>query len=140
MSSLLQELEQLHREAAAALAQASTTPETEAWYAEYLSRKGKLTLALRGLGQLPADERPLVGKTANEIKVALEGALQERQAELAQADMERALAAEGIDVTMPGRRPLVGKLHPTNQAMREIVVDPGADGFPGLRFARSRVG
>jgi len=121
MSSLLQELEQLHREAAAALGQASTTPETEAWYAEYLGRKGKMTSVLRGLGQLPAGERPPIGKTANDIKVALELALQERQSALAESDMARALAAEGIDVTMPGRRPQIGSLHPTNQAMREIV-------------------
>jgi phenylalanyl-tRNA synthetase alpha chain len=55
------------------------------------------------------------------VKTALESALQERQAILALADMDAALASEGIDVTMPGRRPLLGKLHPTNQAMREIV-------------------
>jgi phenylalanyl-tRNA synthetase alpha chain len=70
-----------------------------------------------------------VGKTANEVKVALEAALQERQAAMAQAEMESALAAEGIDVTLPGRQPLVGKLHPTNQAMREIVAILSQMGF-----------
>jgi phenylalanyl-tRNA synthetase alpha chain len=51
----------------------------------------------------------------------LEAALAARQEAIAADEMQRALAAEGIDVTMPGRRPQVGKLHPTNQAMREMV-------------------
>ena len=121
MANLVDQLLQLRDEAAAALANAKTTPETEAWYAEFLGRKGKMTTLLRELGQLSREERPLVGKTANEVKTVLESALQERQAALAQAEMDAALAAEGIDVTMPGRRPQVGKLHPTNQAVREIV-------------------
>jgi phenylalanyl-tRNA synthetase alpha chain len=80
-----------------------------------------LTALLRGLGQLSKEERPLVGKRANEIKEVLEAALAARQEAIAADEMQRALAAEGIDVTMPGRRPQVGKLHPTNQAMREMV-------------------
>jgi len=121
MANLLQELAQLQTEATAALGQTSSTAETEAWYSDYLGRKGKMTAVLRGLGQLAPDERPLVGKTANEIKVQLEQALQAQQSAIAQAEMEAALAAEDIDVTMPGRRPQLGKLHPTNQATREIV-------------------
>ncbi|MBW7883545.1 MAG: phenylalanine--tRNA ligase subunit alpha [Caldilineaceae bacterium] len=121
MSDLNHQLEQLHQEAAVALERATTTSETESWYHDYLGRKGKMTAILRGLGQLSAEERPLVGKRANQIKVELEAALQARQAAIAQEEMQRALSAEGIDVTMPGRRPLVGKLHPTNQAIREIV-------------------
>ncbi len=121
MSTLTEQLEDLEHAASAALAQAGTRAETEAWYAEFLGRKGQMTALLRGLGQLPADERPLVGQTANRVKNALESELQARQEEIAQAEMEQALAAEGIDVTLPGRRPSVGKLHPTTMAMREIV-------------------
>ena len=121
MANLVDQLIQLRDAAAAALATAQTTSETETWYAEFLGRKGKMTTLLRELGQLSREERPLVGKTANDVKVVLESALQERQAALAQAEMDAALAAEGIDVTMPGRRPLLGKLHPTNKAIREII-------------------
>ena len=121
MSTLVEELEGLHNEAAAALEAAATRAETEAWYADFLGRKGRMTALLRGLGQLPKEERPAVGETANRIKIALEGALQQRQEAIEQDDMERALAAEGIDVTVPGRRPTVGKLHPTTATMREIV-------------------
>jgi phenylalanyl-tRNA synthetase alpha chain len=121
MSDLIGQLEQVQVEAQAALAGAQSTPETEAWYAEYLGRKGKMTAILRGLGQLSKEERPLVGKRANEIKEALDAALAARQESIAAEEMQRSLASEGIDVTMPGRRPLLGKLHPTNQAMREMV-------------------
>ena len=129
MTNLVQELTQLQQEALAALAQMDSTAATEAWYADYLGRKGKMTAILRGVGQLAAEERPLVGKTANEVKVVLEAALQERQSALAQAEMDSALAAEGIDVTLPGRRPQIGKLHPTNHAMREIVTILSQMGF-----------
>lgn len=121
MSDLIAQLEQLQIDAQAALSAAQSTPETEAWYTDFLGRKGQLTALLRGLGQLSKEERPLVGKRANEIKEVLEAALAARQEAIAAEEMQRALAAEGIDVTMPGRRPQVGKLHPTNQAMREMV-------------------
>lgn len=121
MSDLIAQLEQLQVEAQAALMAAQTTPETETWYTDFLGRKGRLTAMLRGLGQLSKEERPLVGKRANEIKEALEAALAARQEAIAADEMQRTLAAEDIDVTLPGRRPQVGKLHPTNQAMREMV-------------------
>lgn len=121
MSSLIAQLEQLQLEAQAALSAAQSTSETEAWYAEYLGRKGKMTAILRGLGQLSKEERPSVGKRANEIKELLDAALAARQEVIAAEEMQRTLAAEGIDVTIPGRRPLLGRLHPTNQAMREMV-------------------
>lgn len=121
MNTLLEQLEQLHTEAMASLTATDSMAASEAWYSEYLGRKGKMTSILRGLGQLPAEERPAVGQTANRIKNELETAMQGHQAAIAQSEMEQALAAEGIDVTMPGRRPAIGKLHPTTVAMREIV-------------------
>ena len=121
MSNLLQDLEQLHREAAAALDGAESLAATEAWYSDYLGRKGRMTALLRGLGGLPAEERPAFGQVANRVKGELESALQARQSAIRQEEMERALAAEGVDVTLPGRRPAVGGLHPTTVAMREIV-------------------
>lgn len=121
MSELVTQLEELHTGALAALAQTQTTDETRAWHGDYLGRKGKLTTLLTGLGQLPREERPAVGKRANEIKLALEQALEERQAAIAHDEMTAALSAEGIDVTLPGRRPLTGRYHPTTTAGREIV-------------------
>src|SRR5579883_2908182 len=85
---ILQQLEQLQTEASAALLQAKTTEETRAWHSTYLGRKGRLTGILRNLGNLSADERPLVGKRANEIKTSLETALAERQTAIEQAELE----------------------------------------------------
>jgi len=121
MNTWIEQLEQIQAEAETALAGTQNTPATEQWHADYLGRKGKLTALLRGLGQLSPAERPLVGKQANQVKELLEGALAARQAAIAAEELQRSLAAEGIDVTLPGRRPLLGKLHPTHQAMREMV-------------------
>ncbi|MCB0185931.1 MAG: phenylalanine--tRNA ligase subunit alpha, partial [Caldilineaceae bacterium] len=114
-------MEALQKEAALTLAQTQTKEASEAWYRDYLGRQGKMTAILRGLGQLPKEERPLVGQTANQVKAALESALEERQNALEQEEITRTLSAEGIDVTLPGRPQLFGKLHPTTVAMREIV-------------------
>jgi phenylalanyl-tRNA synthetase alpha chain len=120
MSELLDQLTELKEEALASLARTESSDATRAWHADVLGRKGKLTTILGGLGALSREERPAVGRTANEVKVALESALAQRQAELEKSEMEAALSAEGIDVTLPGRRPLVGKYHPTTTTMREI--------------------
>jgi phenylalanyl-tRNA synthetase alpha chain len=120
MSTLLEQLSELQERALAELAKADSTEATRTWHSEYVGRKGQLTNLLSGLGQLPREERPAVGKVANEIKVALESALEARQATISQEEMTRSLSAEGIDVTMPGRQPLVGRYHPTTTALREI--------------------
>jgi len=79
MQDVLQQLEQIEQEASTALAQATSTEETEQWYSDYLGRKGQLTGALRNLGGLPKEERPKVGQIANQIKTRLEEALQGHQ-------------------------------------------------------------
>jgi phenylalanyl-tRNA synthetase alpha chain len=126
---LLKQLEQLRQDASAALAQAGTSEATRAWHAEYLGRKGQLTAILRNVGSLPAEERPLVGKVANEVKDFLEGLLQERQAAIAQVELEAARRAESVDVTLPGRPQTLGKLHITTRTLREIYAIFTAMGF-----------
>jgi phenylalanyl-tRNA synthetase alpha chain len=126
---LLKQLEQLRQDASAALAQAGTSEAIRAWYAEYLGRKGQLTAILRNVGSLPAEERPLVGKVANEVKDFLEGLLQERQAATAQVELEAARRAESVDVTLPGRPQTLGKLHITTRTLREIYAIFTAMGF-----------
>jgi phenylalanyl-tRNA synthetase alpha chain len=121
MSSMLEQLAQLKQKALAELAALATTDETRAWYGKVLGRKGELTALLSGMMQLPKEERPAVGKLANEIKAELDAALQERQAAIALEEMTRALSAEHVDVTLPGRRPQIGAYHPTTTALREIV-------------------
>lgn len=127
--NILQQLEQLQQEATTALATASTTDETRAWHSEYLGGKGRLTGILRSLGGLSPEERPLVGKTANEVKVALASALEDRQAALALAELEAARSKERVDVTLPGRPQTLGKIHPTTRVLRDIYDIFGSMGF-----------
>ncbi len=129
MSATMQTLEHLRQEAETRLAEAQTSEAAKDWYAEYLGRKGRLTAVLRSLGSLPAEERARMGKAANEVKLALEAALEARQAAIASAEMEAAQRAEAVDVTLPGRRPTVGKLHPITMTLREIYAIFGAMGF-----------
>ncbi len=126
---ILQQLEQLRQEAEAALAEANSTEATRIWHGEYLGRKGRLTAILRNLGSLPNEERRLVGKVANEVKMDLEHTLQERQDAIAQAELEAARSAENVDVTLPGRPQTLGKLHPTTATLREIYAIFAAMGF-----------
>jgi len=119
-ATLLEELEQLRRDAEARLAQAENSEAIKSWYSEFLGRKGRLTSVLRSLGSLPKAKRAQVGKAANEVKAALEHALQERQDAITRAEMEATLSAEAVDVTLPGRPQYVGKLHPTTITLREI--------------------
>src|SRR5579885_367163 len=129
MTTITQDLEQLRQEAETALSQAATTEAAREWHSEFLGRKGRLTSVLRSLGSLPAEERARVGKAANDLKQALEAALEARQAALAKAEMEAALSAEAVDVTLPGRPQNVGQLHPHNAALREMYAVFGAMGF-----------
>ena len=91
-----------------------------------------MTVLLSGVGQLPREERPVFGRAANETKTILESALQERQEAIAREEMTRSLSTEGVDVTLPGRRPMTGKYHPTTTALREIIQYLRPDGFSDL--------
>ena len=86
-----------------------------------LGRKGKLTEILKGLKDLPASERPAIGKLANQTKVALEEVFQSRQKELKQQETQEKLAQESIDITFPGKRPTLGKKHILSQITDEVV-------------------
>ncbi|HVB75698.1 MAG TPA: phenylalanine--tRNA ligase subunit alpha [Ktedonobacteraceae bacterium] len=126
---IVQQLEQVLRAAKAALEQAGNSEQIQAWHSEYLGRKGQLTAILRNLGSLTPEERPQVGKVANEIKVALEAALQARQDAIAQAELEAMRRAESVDVTLPGRPQTLGKLHITTRTLRDICGIFAAMGF-----------
>ncbi len=89
--------------------------------AKFLGKKGELTKILKGLRDLPPEERPLLGKLVNEVKVLLEKLLEEREKELKEEEKRRKLEAERVDITLPGRIPLWGGLHPITQVAREII-------------------
>ncbi|GIO86316.1 phenylalanine--tRNA ligase alpha subunit [Paenibacillus faecis] len=87
---------------------------------KYLGKKGALTEILRGMGALSAEERPVIGQVANEVRGAIESLIDTKQQEFQRQETERRLAAEKVDVTLPGRPMKQGAVHPLNQVIQEI--------------------
>ncbi|MBN1935118.1 MAG: phenylalanine--tRNA ligase subunit alpha [Anaerolineae bacterium] len=115
-------LEQVHALQASALAELEAAADIDAlrvWDQTYLGKKGALTPFLRGMGQLPAEERPQVGQAVNEVKQALTAAFEAKEAALKEAALAASLAANAIDVTLPGRPVTPGRLHITTQNLRQ---------------------
>jgi phenylalanyl-tRNA synthetase alpha chain len=127
--TIADDLRTLEREALGAVAQSATTDDLEGVRIAYLGKKGSLTAVLRGLGALSAEERPEAGRVSNEVRRALEEALDAKRAELSGADRAARIAAETVDVTLPGRRRPVGHQHVIGQIVEEIV-----DIFSGLGY------
>jgi phenylalanyl-tRNA synthetase alpha chain len=125
------DLAQLRSDAEAAIGEAASTQELEELRVRYLGRKSDLTATLRSIGELPPDQRGPVGKAANEVRVALEELLTERTAELEASELDRRLAEDRVDVTLPGDpvQP-AGRLHLVSQIRRQM-----EDIFIGLGFA-----
>ena len=115
------ELAALEQQALAEVAGCRTAEELEAIRIRYLGRKGSLNAILRGLGGLPADERPVVGGRANEVKQAIVEALDAKQGQLGAEQLRRSLSEDRIDVTLPGRARPRGHVHPLRQIEDEIV-------------------
>src|SRR4051795_933847 len=130
MPDVASRLEELRSEAEAAIAQAGETAALEELRVRYLGRKSELTTVLRGIRDLPPDQRGPVGKAANEARVTIEEVLELRREGLESGELERRLAEDRVDVTLPGDPPRpVGHLHVINQTRREI-----EDVFVGLGF------
>jgi len=120
LSDLTRDLEALRDEALAAVARASDVAALEALELDILGKKGRLTSVLRGIGALPAEDRPRVGAVANVVRQAIERALAARGTDLRGSALEARLRAEAIDVTTPGRPIRRGALHPIVETIGEI--------------------
>ncbi|HET9519864.1 MAG TPA: phenylalanine--tRNA ligase subunit alpha [Candidatus Limnocylindrales bacterium] len=112
LSDLTRELERLRDDALAAIQDAADVPSLDAIELDVLGKKGRLTTVLRGIGALPAEDRPRVGAIANVVRGAVESELAERGTVLRGAALEGRLLAETVDVTAPGRPIRRGALHP----------------------------
>ena len=124
-----EKLEQIRQEALSAFAQAGGAQDLDALRVKYLGKKGELTNVLKRMGSLSAEERPVVGQMANEVREALTAALEERQTALEEEALNRRLAAEALDVTIPGKAPRLGHRHPMYIALDEL-----KDIFVGMGF------
>jgi phenylalanyl-tRNA synthetase alpha chain len=123
-------VEAVASEARAAIGSAAASGELEAIRVKYLGRSGALTQILKSLGSLPAEDRPLVGAAANEAKRELEALLETRLRTMLEAERHRQRERERPDLTLPGRRPARGALHPLTRVRDEIVAV-----FMGLGFS-----
>ncbi len=124
--------EQLSKMQADALAALETVQDREAlsaWHRQYLGKKGQLTKMLRSVGELPKEERPAFGRQANEVKLALEAAYQQRAEAIQQEEIDREIAQGALDVTLPGRPIRPGHLHLSTQTLRQITAIFAEMGF-----------
>src|SRR3954470_17709556 len=127
---MVDRIEELRSEAAAAIAGASSTGELEELRVRFLGRKAELPQLLRGVRDLPPQERGAVGQAANRARQALESAIEARAFELDASEIDARLQEDRVDVTLPGDPPApVGRLHLLTQTRREI-----EDVFIGLGF------
>ena len=94
--------------------------DVEALRIQYLGKKGELTAVLRGMGKLSAEERPVVGQLANEVRAAIEEEIEKKTAALKSAALEAKLQSEKLDVTVPGDKIHVGKPHPIALVQRQL--------------------
>lgn len=114
-------LQQLKNEALSALKQAQDLKSLQDVRVQILGKKGSLTEVMKGMRDLSAEERPAVGNLVNSLKTEFETSFTARQAELQRLDIKNKLAAEKIDVTLPGRRAVSGSLHPVTLVTDEVV-------------------
>lgn len=118
----------MKEEALAALA--APDADLETLRIRYLGKKGELTAVLRGMGKLSAEERPVIGQIANEVREAIENELTARAKQQKTAALAARLAAEKLDVTVPGTVPEIGHIHPLDRVQRdmeEIFIGMGFD-------------
>ena len=124
-----QQLESIRQAAMDALEKAATPADLEELRVKLLGKKGELTAVLKQMGKLSAEERPVMGQLANNVRAAIEERLEQRKAAVHAAAMESKLAAEAVDVTIPGDEIPIGHQHPMNQVLQQI-----KDIFVGLGY------
>ena len=126
-------LETLREEIRERMDQCASEQDIELLRVEYLGRKGKLTLLLRSLREIPAEERPQAGDQLNRLRRLVEEQVEARLKDLKARQKERVLREERVDITLPGSRWESGRTHPITQVMDEII-----DVFLGMGFEIAR--
>jgi phenylalanyl-tRNA synthetase alpha chain len=124
-----EELERLKREAKETLEHISAEDNLGAWHRDFLGRQGKVTLAMRGISNLPAEERPAFGQAVNALRSELQASFDQKQDAVLAASLQNRLQDESIDVTLAGRRPASGTIHPVTRMIRDITRVFGLMGF-----------
>ena len=129
-----EQLEAIRRGALEAIAAAQETAGLEALRVKYLGKKGELTAVLKQMGGLSAELRPVMGQLANDVRSSLEQAIEAQSGVLSRKALEARLAAEAVDVTIPGKKPIMGHKHPMYSVldeMKEIFLNMGFEIMDG---------
>ena len=116
-----EQLEALRAQAMEELASLRSPKELEDFRVRYMGKKGSVTGLLRGMGALPAEERPIMGQMVNQLRQELEDAVTEKSDSLQAQLQKEQLAKEKLDVTMPGKKDAAGGLHPLNVVLEDII-------------------
>ncbi len=124
-----EQLAKIRAEALSAMENAQSAAELDGLRVQYLGKKGELTAVLKMMGKLSPEERPAMGQLANEVRAALESAIEEQGKRLEAKALEERLAAEAVDVTIPGKALKLGHKHPMYLALDEL-----KDIFIGMGF------
>ncbi len=133
MSDLATQLTALQQSAPQTIAAVESLEDLEQIRVQFLGKKGELSQILKGMGKLDATERPRIGALANDVKAAVQTALDETKSRLLTAQIEAQLAAETLDVTMPGVCIPQGRIHPLNSTLDRVL-----DIFVGLGYTVAR--
>lgn len=123
------QLEKIGKDAADIISSVSSKAELDQARVRFLGKKGELTAVLKMMGKLSAEERPLMGQMANEIRNHIEKMISDAEAKVKSAEMKAKLEKETLDVTMPGKLRKIGHQHPLS-----IVLDEVKDIFLGMGF------
>lgn len=115
-----EQLESIREKAKEVITSVSSLQELENARVRFLGKKGELTPILRGMGQLPPEERPVIGQIVNEVRAFIEKKLEEAREKIIQQEKALKLEREVIDVTMPGKRKHLGSRHPLTIVMDEV--------------------
>lgn len=115
-----EQLQSMREKAAAEIGALADMKALEDFRVKLLGKKGELTAILKQMGKLTAEERPVIGQLANDVRASIEAALTEKAAALKSGLLEQRLKTEAVDVTMPGVRRLAGRRHPLNIVLEEL--------------------
>ena len=129
-----EQLEAIRKQALEAVAGTQASADLEAVRVQYLGKKGEITAVLKQMGKLSPEERPVMGQLANEVRAAVEAAIEAQSAVLAEKALAAKLEAETVDVTIPGKQVEIGHKHPMYTALdefKEIFINMGFEIFDG---------
>ena len=124
-----EQLSQIRLSAKQQLEEIKSLDKIEEFRVKFLGKKGELTAVMKGMGALSAEERPVIGQLANEVRTFIESAIEEKRETIEKEAMAEKIKAESLDVTMPGKRNAHGTLHPLTKVLNDL-----EDIFIGMGF------